>query len=749
MMDNKSNGHNSNNSFMTAVSRTVSDIWNTVQSRVYLPPLKSNRPVPSLYIRCGQSHYRYPLLGDRYVIGRSSKNCDIVIRSPIVSQIHCVVERDEKNPRRFVIRDLNSTNGVYYGEKRCDSLTLYHNDVVTLGPPELAEGIEIRFDKGLSNWTYLLRHGVFTTGFGLLLGLSFIGWEWSKYQVYPIPDHVGGQTVVYANDGKTLLAPRIDSTHRELESLSDFGLIPKALIASEDSRFYWHFGVDPIGIIRAFLVNREGEIRQGASTITQQLARSIYPAVGRENSLARKWREMMVALKLEALYSKDTILKTYLNRVYLGFNLYGFEDAAHFYFNKPAKELTLNEAATLVAILPAPNAYNPVQNYDAAVNLRNRVISRMLSLGMISQEEAAEARRSRIEISPQARDAFSRVIAPYYYSHVFREMRELLGEDLTKEGDFIIETGLNPKIQKLAEESLKEHLATNGKQNNFSQGALVTLNSKTGEIVAMVGGKDFQESQFNRATQAQRQPGSTFKVFAYTAALEKGIPPTKVYSCAPLRWRGFLYRACERVGGAANMEIALAQSENAVALRVAQDVGLDTVVATAHKMGIQSPLQAVPGLVLGQSEVNVLEITGAYTPFANNGIWSRPHAIKVIRDGRDCEDSQNHKTCRIVYQFNENGDEQKQVIKPQTAQTMHRMLQKVITSGTGGAARLGYDEAGKTGTTNKGVDLWFIGYLPKNNLITGIWLGNDDNSPTHSSSKQAALLWGKFMKKTL
>lgn len=210
-MENKSNGHNSNDSLMTTVSRTVSDIWNTVQSRVYIPPLKSNRPVPSLYIRCGQSHYCYPLLGDRYVIGRSSKNCDIVIRSPIVSQIHCVVERDEKNPRQFVIRDLNSTNGVYYGGKRCDCISLYHNDVVTLGPPELAEGIEIRFDKGLSWWVYLLRYGVFTTGFGLLLGLGFISWEWSKYQVYPIPDHVGGQTVVYANDGKTLLVPRIDS----------------------------------------------------------------------------------------------------------------------------------------------------------------------------------------------------------------------------------------------------------------------------------------------------------------------------------------------------------------------------------------------------------------------------------------------------------------------------------------------------------------------------------------------------------
>lgn len=742
-MGNKSNS----NSF----SQTFTGIWQTIQTQVHFPALKANAKVPSIYVKNGQEKrvQMYPLLGDRYIIGRSSKNCDIVIRSPIISQTHCVIERDENNPQQFMIKDLNSTNGVYYQGQRYQSLTLFHDDLITLGPPELEDAIEIRFQKSPSHWLLLARYGLLGTSIGLLCLLGFIGFEWSKYQVYPIPDHRGGSTVVYAKDGKTLLSPRIDSPHRELEKLEDFSpYLPQALMASEDSRYYWHFGVDPLGIIRAILVNQEGG-KQGASTITQQLARSLYPAVGRENNLARKWREMMVATKLEAIYSKDMILKTYLNRVYLGINLYGFEDAARFYFDKSARDLDINESATLVGILPAPNAYNPVQDYDTAVNLRNRVIARMQSLGMITSEEASEARRSRIELSPKAKEALSKIIAPYYYSYVFQEMRELLGDNLTQEGDFIIETSLDPKIQAIAEESLKNHINTNGKNHHFSQGAIVSLNSKNGEIIALVGGKEFKESQFNRAVQAQRQPGSTFKVFAYTAALESGISASKTYSCAPLRWQGFQYRACERTGGATTMAQALAQSENAVALRVAKEVGLNSVVNTAQKLGIKSPLNAVPGLVLGQSEVNVLEITGAYTAFANQGIWSKPHAIKVIRDGRDCEDFENHTTCREVYRFNENGDEQKQVIKKTTAATMNRMLQQVTVSGTGRNAYLGKQEAGKTGTTNKGVDLWFIGYVPKNNILTGIWLGNDDNSPTHSSSSQAALLWKDYMKKVL
>jgi membrane peptidoglycan carboxypeptidase len=371
----------------------------------------------------------------------------------------------------------------------------------------------------------------------------------------------------------------------------------------------------------------------------------------------------------------------------------------------------------------------------------------MVSLGMISEEEGSKARRSRIEVSSRARETFSNTIAPYFYSYIFKELNTLLGEDLAKEGNFIVETGLDLKAQKQAETALREAVNSRGVTYKFSQGALVTLDSGTGEIIALTGGVDYGKSQFNRAIQAQRQPGSTFKVFAYAAALIKGVSPYKVYSCAALTWKGQNYKPCERTGGGADMYRGLAQSENAIALRVAQDAGLDEVVAMAQRLGIRSKLNPVPGLILGQSEVNVLEMTGAYTAFANGGIWNRPHAIRRILDGSDCTDYNNPKTCREIYVFAKDPSGKQRVFSNAIASTMTRMLQQVVTSGTGKAASLGQGEAGKTGTTNNAVDLWFIGYIRSQQLLTGIWLGNDDNSPTRGSSGQAAALWGDYMGK--
>lgn len=745
-MGKRSSRHNS-------ISQLATGFWQTIQAQFNIPQLKQGAKVAKIKIRNGQESkiYVYPLLSDRYTIGRSRTKCDIVISNEIISQVHAVIERDVKRRDLFLVRDLDSTNGVYLGKKRYKSLPLRHNDIITLGPPELANAIEIRFDNSPPQWLLFCRYSLFATTAGLLLMMGWIGSQWSKYQVYPFPDGVAGSTVVTANDGETLLAPRISSTHRELKRLRDFSpYLPKAVIASEDTRFYWHLGVDPLGIIRAITINSQADgIKQGASTLTQQLARTLFTSVGRENTLGRKIREMLVSLKIEASYSKNEILKTYLNRVYLGINLHGFEDASQFYFNKSAADLNLTETATLVAILPAPNAYNPVQDYDTAVSLRNRVIDRMFALGMISRDEAQRARRSRIEISPEARETLSNVIAPYFYSYVFQEMRRLLGADLVKEGDFIVETGLNPQIQTLAETSLKDYLNTVGKEYNFEQGAIATVNTETGEIVALVGGKDYSQSQFNRATQAQRQPGSTFKVFAYGAAIQQGISPNKSYSCSALTWQAVYFKPCQQIVGKTNMYQGIALSENPIALRVAQDAGLNAVVAMARNLGINSKLSAVPGLVLGQSEVNVLEMTGAYATFANQGIWLKPHAIKIIRDGRDCQDYSQYKTCREIYRFNQGGYEKKQAVSPELAQIMTKMLQKVIASGTGKGAYLGRGEAGKTGTTNNAIDLWFIGYLPQEKLATGIWLGNDDNSPTKGSGSFAAVLWGNYLKKVL
>ncbi|MGK7874177.1 MAG: PBP1A family penicillin-binding protein [Xenococcaceae cyanobacterium] len=736
----------------TQMSQILTQTVKTIQAKVNFGALglKKGAKVPKLRVQDanGNKPDVYPLLGDRYLLGRSSKSCDIVVRNPVVSQIHCSLKRDSKNPGSFILKDEDSTNGVYFGKRRLKSLPLRHSDVLTLGPPQLTAAVKIQYHNPPPLWMRLIRYSLYGTGGVMGLLTLWIGIEWMKISVSNLPEGVTGPVVVYPRDGQTPLSPLRKNTHRELKQLSEFSpYLPQAVIASEDSRYYWHLGVDPIGILRALLVNyRQQGIRQGASTITQQLARSLFLEVGRQNTAGRKLREIIVALKLEAIYSKDELLKTYLNRVYLGVGSYGFEDAAQFYFDKSAADLNLSEAATLVAILPGPNSYNPVQDYQTAVQLRNRVIKRMADLGMVSQEEAARARRSRIEVSPNARQTFANTIAPYFYSYVFNELRFLLGEDLAKEGNFIVETGLDLDTQKKAETALRNAVRKDGSSFGFSQGAIVTLNPSTGEILALTGGVDYGKSQFNRATQAQRQPGSTFKVFAYAAAIEQGISPRKPYSCTSLTWKGQRYKPCERSSGEIDMYRGLAQSENAVALRVAQDASLKSVEEMAQRLGIKSKLKPVPGLVIGQSEVNVLEITGAYATFANRGIWNRPHAIKRILDGSDCSDYNNRQTCRVIYSIEKDNNARKSVISVGLADTMTKLMRGVVQAGTGRAASLGLAEAGKTGTTDRSVDLWFIGYIPNRQLVTGIWLGNDDNSPTRGSSGQAAALWGNYMR---
>ena len=263
----------------------------------------------------------------------------------------------------------------------------------------------------------------------------------------------------------------------------------------------------------------------------------------------------------------------------------------------------------------------------------------------------------------------------------------------------------------------------------------------------MVGGVNYQKSQFNRVTQAQRQPGSTFKVFAYTAALIRGTSPYKTYSCGGIIWQAVRYKPCERsTSNKINMFQGLALSENVVALRIARDDGgLKNIVQLAQNFGIESKLRAIPGLVIGQKEVNVLEITGAYAVFPNRGIWNRPHAIKRILDSSDCADRHKYTTCRVIYSIEKQRDVTKRVISSRVAAIISDMLQQAVRNGTGRAAFLGIGEGGKTGTTDRAVDLWFIGYIPRQNLVTGIWLGNDNNSPTKGSSTQAAALWKRYM----
>ncbi|MDJ0592572.1 MAG: transglycosylase domain-containing protein [Pleurocapsa sp. MO_226.B13] len=747
-----SNGNN----VQSPISKAVTQAVQKIQAKVNFNSsnFKSGKQTPELRIKEADGKEQiYPLAGDRYTLGRSSR-CDISIRNPVVSQTHLILKRNRKKPRSFIVQDEKSTNGIYRGKRRFKTFSLFHNESFTLGPPELAAGVTITYYNPPPFWLYGVRYSLYGVGGMVCLLLLLLGIEWLRVPVYPIPRESTLPVVVYAGDGETTINPTArNNTHRELKKLSDFSrYLPQAVIASEDSRFHWHFGVDPIGITRALVINlTSAELRQGASTITQQLARSLFPEVGRENTAGRKIREMMVALKLETFYSKDFILKTYLNRVYLGIGSYGFEDAAQFYFEKSAADLDLSEAATLVAILPAPNLYNPVKDYDTAVGLRNRIIDRMIQLGMVGEAEADRARRSRIEVSPKARETLNSTVAPYFYSYVLNELEALLGSEVAKEGNFIVETSLDPRLQQQAETALENSIESDGDRFGYSQGAVVTLDSRNGDILALAGGVDYNQSQFNRVVQAKRQPGSTFKIFAYAAALEADIDPDTEYSCAPLTWRGQQYRGCERSSGEIDMYQGLAQSENVVALRVAQDVGLKQVIDVAQRLGVKSPLIEAPGLVIGQSEATVLEMTGAYATIANDGIWNKPHAINRILDGSDCKNSSNRDTCRIIYTFDDDEATYRDVIAPEITDELTEMLQVAVEEGTGKAAFLDAGEAGKTGTTDNNVDLWFIGYAPIEDYdwITGVWLGNDDNSPTRGSSYQAATIWGRYMKQAL
>jgi membrane peptidoglycan carboxypeptidase len=731
----------------------ITQVVQTVQARVNFSQLqlKPNATAPELWVQESDAAKAevYPLLGDRYLLGRSSRACDIVVRQPIVSQVHLSLQRESSKPgANFTMQDERSTNGIYRGKRRIQYIQLRHGDVLTLGPPELAAAVRVQYRNPPTWLGRTIRYGFYgVSGVAALVAL-WVGIQWQRFSVYPLPTSVQGPVVVYARDGETPLREPRNQAHVEMKSLSDFSpYLPDAVLASEDSRFYWHLGIDPIGILRALVTNiRGGEIREGGSTLSQQLARSIYrDYVGTEDSAARKIREAVVALKLETFYSKDFILLTYLNQVYLGSGTYGFEDAAQFYFGKSARDLTLSEAATLVGILPAPNRFNPVRDYETAVQLRDRIINRMASQGMITQEEAQRARRSRIEINPAAIEELQSTIAPYFYSQVFLELEDLLGVQLAQEGNFIVESTLDPSIQAAAETNLRRTVETTGAAVGFSQGALVTLDAGTGEVLALVGGVDFQESQFNRATQALRQPGSTFKVFAYASALAQGISPRSTYSCSTLVWNGQQFDGCRSGGGAMDMYDGLALSENVVALRIAQEAGLNNVVQMAHQMGIESELAAVPGLILGQSEVTLLELTGAYGVLANDGVQNQPHTIRRILDSSDCSNRSDLNTCRVIYDYAQEPGANATVLSPQVADTMTVLLQGVTRYGTGRTAYLGVGEAGKTGTTNDNTDLWYVGYVPRQRWVTGIWFGNDDNTPTGGTSSDAARLWGDYM----
>ena len=690
----------------------------------------------------GQPDRRQALPGQCYRIGRDER-AEVVLNHGAVSRQHALLER---HGRHWQLRDLGSTNGLWWQGRRIRALTLRDGDNVRFGPSQQAGLPEITFlERPQPRWQRLLSLGGVALAGGVGAGLLLLLLAVLQVPIRGSLATVRGPVVLYDGSNRPL-ASADDLRHRELRRLSDYPtVLIDALLASEDSRFWWHPGVDPIGTGRALLTNLiGGRVLEGGSTLTQQLARSLYPAqVGQGETLQRKWRELLVALQLEARFSKHDLLLSYLNRVYLGGG-WGFEDTSRRFFAKSAGRLDLEEAALLVGLLPSPNGHNPCVHPQAALAARNGVLNKMADTGRISADEARRARRRPIRLAAQACRISQRQAAPFYSDQVRRDLDALVGAEVAAEGNFLIDTHLNPQLQQLIERLLRQRIEAS-RSLGVGEGAVVLLDSRNGGILAIAGGRDYRQSQFNRASMALRQPGSTFKLVPYVVALEHGSRPSDTIACGPLRWRGqFFDSGC---GGSVSLRTALAISSNTAALRLARRVGLDNVVAKARELGISSPLDPVPGLALGQSEVSLLQLTAAYGAVANDGLWHAPTTIRHLNDAEACGPFTGRESeCRRSNSSGRSAPTGRRVMKTSTAKAMQQLLQGVVNSGTGTAAYLSGGVGGKTGTTNEGRDLLFVGYDPVRHWVMGIWLGNDDNSPSHASSALAASLWGEIMR---
>ena len=681
------------------------------------------------------------LEGEGYRLGRD-RDLEITVDHPAVSREHALLIRCGNHWR---LQDRQSTNGLWWKGHRIRDLDVRDGDHVRLAPASESGAPVLHFIHPAERLGHQLKRGL---AMALLAGLG-AGGVLLALAALTVPVRgrlatVQGPIAIYDRDKSPL--PSGDSgRHRELPSLDSFSpVVIDALLSSEDNRFWWHPGVDPIGTLRAFLTNFSGgTVKEGGSSLTQQLARSLYPdQVGQGDTLGRKWRELLVGIQLESRFSKGELLLSYLNRVYLGVG-WGFEDAAQAYFNRSAAELSLEEAALLVGLLPSPNGHDPCSFPKRALNARNRVLNKMADAGRLSLAQARQARRRPIALAPTACVNSARQrSAPFYTDQVRRDLSTLVGPDVAAEGNFLIETYLDADLQHLLQQKLQE-LLRNAGALGVTEGAAVVLDSRTGGVLAMVGGRDYRSSQFNRATMALRQPGSTFKLMTFLAALDQGLTPTAQVDCGSLRWGGQLFSS--DCSGSISLNHAFASSSNTATLRLAQRVGLDQVVQQARQLGIGTPMDAVPGLALGQSEVRLIDLTGAYAAVANQGVWHQPSTIRRLVDAETC----HVERLNDCASFNATGTHiagARQAIPRTQARAMQGMLRSVVRTGTGRNASLGGNEGGKTGTTNDGRDVLFIGYDPGRDWTLGVWLGNDDNSPTAASSALAASLWSDIMR---
>jgi len=538
-----------------------------------------------------------------------------------------------------------------------------------------------------------------------------------------------GTLTIEAADS-TILLQSGPATRDKLKLKEIPDLLAKAFISIEDRRFYDHRGVDYQGIVRSIVSNLVArDLVQGGSTITQQLARVVF--LNQERSIRRKLREALLAQKIERELKKEQILERYLNLVYLGSDAYGVADAAWVFFSKTVDKLTLAEMATLAGLPPAPSEYSPLVNPNFAKKRRNLVLQQMQEAKVITEAQAKEAMAEPITVKPSSPKRFQ-VTAPYFASFIRKELPRYVSQDALEAGGLTVETTVDLKWQKIAEQVIKNAIEVDGRNQGFEQAALVSMDTKTGEVKALVGGGNFRESQFNRATQALRQPGSTFKGLVYAAAMGAGFSPYDSYEDAPIIIDGYQPNNYgKKFSGWRSISDALTSSVNGVAVKVLMDVGFEPAIKLAHDMGIKSKLSPIYSLALGSSEVNLLELTNAYGTLAAQGNFMEAHGItRVVNQRGD-----------VIYQAD---FKPKRVLDKDSAAITTWMLQGVVQGGTGGPAALGDRAvAGKTGTSEKVRDLWFIGYIPQ--VVTGIWLGNDDNYPTGGTSGTAAYNWRDFM----
>jgi len=549
----------------------------------------------------------------------------------------------------------------------------------------------------------------------------------------------------------------ITEFHVERRIFVPLAQIPKtlrdAIIAIEDARFYSHHGVDPTGIARAVYQNfRRGRIVEGGSTITQQLAKVLF--LTPDKSLERKLKEAVLALELERRYSKDRILEMYLNQIYFGHGAFGVEAAARTFYGKGVSELSLPECTLLAGLPKAPTTYSPFEHPEAAKRRRATVLSRMVDVGAIASPLAKKTADSPLGLIPPER---RRTTGQYYLEYVQQQLEAQYGADLVFKGGLQVYTTLSPVMQVKAERALREGLKALESRRGAAakdgtappperpEGALLTIEPQTGYIKAMVGGYDFFKSEFNRAVQARRQPGSAFKAFVYLAALESGQTPASVVDDSPVEfpagrngkaWKPDNYD--RKFRGPITYQQALEESVNVAAVKVLEKNGVRRTVDLARRLGVESPLGENLSIALGTSDLTLLEITSAYGALANQGSWVRPSAIRYVLDSQ-----------RKLLE--ENTPQAKQVVSPELAYVMTSMLRGTIERGTGAAARaLGRPAAAKTGTTNDYSNAWFIGYTPQ--LATGVWVGYDrprSLGKDETGSRVAVPIWTAFMQEAL